>query len=500
MRTRKIILVAFLSFILIKSFGFTGKEPIKWGKVSKSEFEINSFRGDSSPPAIILCDYGNIRITNRTMYSHHKRIKINHQEGLKFSRIEIPYNDKESHDDIMVFKANVYQYQNGSIIKMQYHLKDARSISSGNDTKLLVLDLQDVMPGSIIEYYYEIASLDFVKLDDWYFQSEIPTLWSEIRFEVPSPFFYLVTYQRGEFLSEDQQLKYARNLQWLYNANRIKRRVQLSKNDHLLYQSSSGNYKVFVLNDMKKKIVMRNIPGVSDVAGYVTVKDYYPRLRFDLFESSGHLPWFYRPLIMTAIEDYETRSRREWLSSNEKRGYVQYRLDTWSEFNEKLLENERFGRQLIKYLSAGPAFQKIPASDTGSVSKMEAIFKYVQKSFTWNGRYQIYANRDLNRIPENDEASSGEMNLILINLLRRAGFDADPVLIRTSNLGQPETIYPVQHQFNHVIAVVFLNDEMFLLDAITKNKPYHELPDNDLHTTGWRVNKDDFGWIDINPI
>ncbi|HJX71639.1 MAG TPA: hypothetical protein VJ346_06800, partial [Bacteroidales bacterium] len=76
---------------------------------------------------------------------------------------------------------------------------------------------------------------------------------------------------------------------------------------------------------------------------------------------------------------------------------------------------------------------------------------------------------------------------------------ADPVLIRTSNLGQPETVFPVHHQFNHVIAMVKINEEMFLLDAITKNKPYHELPDNDLHTIGWRVNKDDFGWMDINP-
>jgi hypothetical protein len=50
-----------------------------------------------------------------------------------------------------------------------------------------------------------------------------------------------------------------------------------------------------------------------------------------------------------------------------------------------------------------------------------------------------------------------------------------------------------------VIAMVSLNEEMFLLDAIIKNKPSQELPENDLHTKGWRVNRDDFGWIDINP-
>ena len=496
---KQITLLIILSFFFLKSSGFKEKTPIKWGRVSKSEFDINSFRGDTTVAAIILCDYGNIRISNRTIYSHHKRIKINHQKGLKFSKIEIPFQSEDNHDDIMVFKANVYQYQNGTIKKSRYQLKDAKTITLSNGTKQIVLELQNVTPGSIIEYYYEIASLDFVKLDDWYFQSEIPTLWSEIRFDVPLPFFYLVTYKRGEFLSEDEQLNFARKLQWLYDANRFKRRIQMSKQNHLLYESPSKNYKVFLLNNMKKKIVMKNLPGVSKVDGYVSIKDYYPTLKFNLYESSGHLPWFYRSLIMTATDDYESKSRREWMYSNRLHGYVHYRLDTWTEFNRKLLENDRFGKQLIRHFDHVPVFEKNFSNNMSNTDKMEALFNHVQESYHWNGQYQIYASRDLNKIPENSEASGGEINLTLIYLLRRAGLDADPVLIRTSNLGQPETVFPVHHQFNHVIVMVNLDGEIFLLDAINDNSPYHVLPDNDLHTIGWRVNQKDFGWVDINP-
>jgi hypothetical protein len=93
---------------------------------------------------------------------------------------------------------------------------------------------------------------------------------------------------------------------------------------------------------------------------------------------------------------------------------------------------------LIKYINTPPALDDILGSDASDISKMEAVFNYVQESFTWNGQYQIYISRDLNSIPENGSASGGEINLILINLLRKAGFDADPVLILTSNLGQPE--------------------------------------------------------------
>ena len=488
-----------ISSFMLKVSAFDEKAPMKWGKISKSEFEVNSFKGDSSVPAIILCDYGTITITNRTIYEHHKRIKIINEKGRKYGKIEIPFAYKENHDDILDFKAAVYEYQNGIIHQTKYRLKDAKRIPLDDNHKLLVLDIPELSPGTIIEYYYKIASLDFVKLNTWYFQTDIPTIWSEIRFEVPEPFFYLATYRRGEFLDKDEQTDFADKLRWLYDANRIQRRSRMARQDHVLYESPSGNYKVFLLNNMKKKIVMKNLPGVSAAEGYVSARDFYPELRFDLYESSGILPWFYRPLLLTATDDYESKSRREWMYSNRMSGYVQYRLDTWNEFNDKLLNNERFGRQLLIHLD-NPSLQKYKISnDSSDVSKMEAVFQAVQSSYIWNGRYKVYVDRNLNTIKKGTEAYSGEINLMLVSLLRQSGFDADPVLIRTSNLGQPETEFPVDHQFNHVIAMVSLNGEIYLLDAITQNKSWNELPAEDLHTTGWRVSKNDFGWVDINP-
>jgi hypothetical protein len=202
---------------------------------------------------------------------------------------------------------------------------------------------------------------------------------------------------------------------------------------------------------------------------------------------------------MTATDDYNAKSRREWWHSNRMQGYVHYRLDTWDEFNQKLIENKRFGRQLIKHLDYVALFKNILRDDVSDTGKMEILHNHVQESYQWNGKYYIYADRDLNKIPGNGKAFSGEINLILINLLRKAGLNADPVLIRTSNLGQPEIAFPVHNQFNHVIAMVDLDGEIYLLDAIGDNTAYHELPVNDLHTIGWRVSKDKFGWIDINP-
>ncbi|MFO7655554.1 MAG: hypothetical protein R6W78_00650, partial [Bacteroidales bacterium] len=71
-------------------------------------------------------------------------------------------------------------------------------------------------------------------------------------------------------------------------------------------------------------------------------------------------------------------------------------------------------------------------------------------------------------------------------------------LVRTTNLGLPETLYPVPEQFNHIIAVVTLGEEIYLLDAANKEQPFGKLSPELLNTSGWKVDKENFGWIDIS--
>ena len=64
-------LVIFLLMIIssVSSYaGFRSGLPVKWGKISTSEFSIVPSGTDASASAIVLCDYGDIEITNRTFY------------------------------------------------------------------------------------------------------------------------------------------------------------------------------------------------------------------------------------------------------------------------------------------------------------------------------------------------------------------------------------------------------------------------------------------------
>ena len=495
---KKIIVAAvFMMFFTSYGFSYVDKPPIRWGRIAKSEFEINSFMGDTSVSAVVLCDFGDIKITNRTFYTRHVRIKILDNSGLKYANIEIPYRDRNKHDDIITLKAQSYNIENGEIVKYKSRPGDISDVKVDDKWRKKTVRIPGARAGSVIEYYYTIASLDFIKLDDWYFQTGIPVLWSEIRFDVPEPFIYLVTYQKGKPLSPDEEQKFGKNLEWLYNTKRLKRRVELAEKNHILYESPDKNYRVYVINNMKKKIIMKNMPGIKQADGFASIKDYYPRLRFHLFESSGRLPLIYRPLIHTTLDDYETSTKWELYHSAGKTGYVHYRLETWPEMNEKMLESERFGLQLLKYINYVPVFDSILEDKNSPEDKMIAIYDFVSKEMKWNGQYTVYLNDGLADPFNKREGTSSEINMVMIYLLKRAGLDVYPVLLRTNDLGMPEAVYPVHNQFNHVIALVNIGNDTYLLDAIDPGRPYNILPEKDLLTRGWLLSKNDYGWVNL---
>ncbi len=498
MKNLTIIIILSLVFTM-QAKSFTDKPPIKWGKVDLKEFNLAPPTKDVNAPALVLCDFGQVEISNRTFYKRHIRIRILNEEGLKYAKVEVPYQTFKEHDDIMELKAETFNLENGKIVKTKIKTGDVRDEKMDGNWHKKVFVLPNVKPGSIIEYTYTIASLDLMKLKSWKFQREIPVVWSEIRMDFPMPFTYLVTFQRGEPLSQDEQNDFAKRLQWLYSTRERKARIELATDNDILYDAPGNNYKVYVINNMKKKIIMKNLPGVSSQPGFISINDFYPKIRFQLYEAAGNLPPAFRPLLFTTVKDYEKKSRYDAFQSNELIGFIKYRLKTYPEMTEDLLESQRFGMQLQKHLDYLPVFQQIISDGMSDKQKMIAIYDYVRNNIKWNGQYAMYLDRDLSEAFQKREGSSGEINMILTYLMRRAGLDADPVLIRTNDLGMPEMVYPVHNQFDHVISMVTIDSTMYLLDAIDPSRPYNMIAKKDLYTHGWLVDKDNYGWIDLSP-
>jgi hypothetical protein len=492
------VLILMMLVYLPAQAGFREKPPIRYGKVSKAEFSINSFRNDTTMPAIVLCDFGSIEISNRTFYTRHTRIKIINEKGFKYATVEIPYQTRNRHDDIMELKASTFNLENGNIITYKVPLGQMEVRKINDNWSVRRFTFPNVKPGAILEYKYTIASLDFERLDDWYFQREIPTLWSEIRFVVPPPFFYLVTFRNNRQLSSFEDLEYAKKLQWLFDSKPRARRNELARNDRLLFATSENRFKVWVLNNTKKKIVMKNLPGLSGKIEGLRPADYYPQVRFTLFESSGNLPREFRPLLITTSDEYDTRSQWElYYDPMTVAGYIHFRLKTWSEMNDMLLNNERFGLYLVRNTSSNTLIDSILTGCRTEADKIRAIVQFVRKSFKWNGEYSMLAQQDFKDFLRKRAGSSAEINLFLVNMLQRGGIKADPLLIRTSDLGMPEKMYPVRGEFNHVIALAEVDGVQCMLDATGGPADIYMLNPLDIGTTGWIVRDHDPGWIEI---
>ncbi len=478
--------------------GFNEKLPVKWGKISPSEFSVVPSKADAAAPAIVLCDYGDIEVTNRTFYTRHTRIRILNEDGLRYASVEIPYQTRNRHDVFYALKAQTLVLENGKIVKYKVPADKIEDIKINDRWNKKKFTFPNAAPGVIVEFEYTIASLDFQKLNTWYFQREIPVIWSEVRFEVPSPYVYLVSFENNRQLAPDEEAVYGEKLQWLYNTGERQRHFQLIDNKYLLYNTNENRYKVWAMNNTKKKIIMKNLPGLAASSGAQPVSYHYPQVRFDLFESSGNLPRSFMPLLLTTYKDYDRQSEWSLMHNNSVYiGYVHYRLKTWSQYNKELLNDERFGQYLIKSPGVANLSDSLADKRYTELERVHAVYHYVRDKFKWNGQFSSAATQDFKEFMKTKTGSSAEMNLILVNLLRQNGIRSNPIMIRTADRGKPEKMYPVKDEFNHVIASAEIGGSTYLFDATSDSPELNRLNKADLGTEGWIVNNDNPGWLEI---
>jgi transglutaminase-like putative cysteine protease len=228
------------------------------------------------------------------------------------------------------------------------------------------------------------------------------------------------------------------------------------------------------------------------------VTDFYPKLTFDLFESSGNLPRMFWPLLHTTRDDYDSRS--EWQLMRDPMAdpmYVHYRLKTWDQYNDRLLNNARFGGYLITNRGGTALIDSITLGSRTPSARMAAVYRYMQRNFTWNGVYDMLAGDDFDDFLKRGTGSSAQLNLLLVNLLQRAGIQAEPLLVRTNDLGQPQKMYPIRYQFNHVIATAEVEGTRVMLDLTSGSSDLSRLNRKDINTEAWIVSSDVQGWVEI---
>lgn len=168
---------------------------------------------------------------------------------------------------------------------------------------------------------------------------------------------------------------------------------------------------------------------------------------------------------------------------------------TWPGIIRQLMEDEDFGLQLKKDIPRTADLDEELKKTSDPYLKMKTIHHYVRKNMTWNGYNNIWALEGVKSAWKDKKGTTGEINLILVNLLKDAGLDAAPILVSTRDHGRVNSGMPGFGQFNEVLAYVKIGDRQFYLDATEKNTPTHLIPQDVMYTEGLVIKKiETFEW------
>ncbi len=440
MRTPVLTVFLLLNCTLI----FAQKDMPSFGKIDKADLLLQDCEFDKDAAAYKLIDYGAVSyVKGKNLFKiqteRRVRIKILKDKGLDNANIKIKYYSRLNYETITDISAITYSLDSaGNVVTTKLEKSAIYRKPVTNRVSEVAFSMPDVKVGSVIEYKYSDSKESIGSLDDWYFQDDIPTRLSVYKIIVPSIFKFtnqLVAYQKVEQLSN-------------------KRPESLATPQGFVQYTSD-----------EKTYIIRNVPALRDEPFMGAAKDYLEKVIFQLSEIDyGH-------------------------------GYVEDVRSTWPKLTTELMEDEDFGLQLKKNIPHTKELDdslKLVKSDYG---RMVLVHDYIRRNMNWNGYESIYTANGIKAAWDKKSGSNSEINLILINLLKDAGLQVYPLLVSTKDNGLPNTFYPFLHQFNSVMAYVFIGDRRYVLNGADKYNPSWLIPYDVINNDAFIVDKDNGGWI-----
>lgn len=173
----------------------------------------------------------------------------------------------------------------------------------------------------------------------------------------------------------------------------------------------------------------------------------------------------------------------------------------WEVHARNLLTFEYFGNQIgekkfSNRLSSN--FKEIIAEDISNKEKILKLTKALTEKVSWNGIYDIYAEKSLDEAYIAELANSGELNLMMATLLKDAEIAFVPVLVRLRGQGNVSIKSKDLDQFTHMILLTEIDGETLFIDVQDKYKSPFMVREEALNKVGFVVLEDPV-WVKIEP-
>jgi hypothetical protein len=222
--------------------------------------------------------------------------------------------------------------------------------------------------------------------------------------------------------------------------------------------------------------------------------------RYKRIFSIDSLPGLRNEAYISNPRDYMQKVTPYMVSLDLPNTYSQPLHRQWNQIVKDLMEDEDFGVQLKKNIPRTSDLDAMLKGVDDDFKKMEIIHHYVRSNMHWNDIEGIWAMEGVKSAWKEKKGTTGEINLILVNLLKDAGLKASPMLVSTHDNGMVDPAITEMWQFNSVMAYVTIGNRFYVLDATDKYTPVHLIPESVLYSQGLAIEKYEtyeWGWKQI---
>ena len=447
-----------LLILVVLSVFYTRAQDYKFGKISEEELAEKYDPQDSSAVASVLYRDYKIRYEYNqstgfeVVTDVRERVKIYKKEGFDYATVsERLYisdagSEKESFKNL---KAYTYNLVDGSIEETKLKGSDTFTEDVSKYYKEEKFTLPNVKEGSVIEYSYTVDSPFYYSIDEVVLQYDIPIRKQEIAIATPEYFVFKPNFKG--YLQVSPKMSSKTGKISIQNKSRDSGGgFSVSKTT---FSTSNIDYIISV-----SEFNMENVPALKEENYVNNINNYRAAINYELQ---------YVNFPQQPIKSYST---------------------TWDKVVETIYDSPDFGKQIENTKYFKNKVSEILTDTSTDVTKMSAIYFFVQQHMNWNGYYGKYTDKGVKSSFVEKTGNAADINLMLVAMLREAGLKSYPVLVSTRNNGVP--LFPTREGFNYVIASVEINNAIVLLDATNKYSEPDMIPNRALNWFGRLIKED----------
>jgi transglutaminase-like putative cysteine protease len=436
--------------ILILLSPIASAQNFPFGSFSQKEMDMKRYDTDTSAHAVVLNEYGTSSIIVmadddiKIMFEYHVKIKILDAKGFDKGTIQIPFYTagNDNWEDISDIKGvTTYKDDYGNAQTAGLDPSKIVSVKENKYWSYKKFAMPNLRSGAIIEYTYRLATPFWDKFQPWHFQDDIPKITSMYEVHIPAFWSYNVLL-RGA-------LKLTKNTSELERACFTRRGANCDCS-HFVYG-------------------MDNIPAFVEEDYMTSPKNFLSAIYFNLSEYTN---------LTTGAKILVTKE--------------------WKDIDYNLKRADYFGSQIKRKDLLKQYITPVIAGQPTDLDKAKAIYSYIQKNIKWNGFNSRGSDDGIRKALDNHTGNVADVNLALVTALNSAGINTEAVLLSTRTNGIINKLYPVENEFNYIIARATVDGTSYLLDATDPLLSFGMLPLKCLNDQGRVMSLDKPSyWIDL---